>query len=66
LGQALRGVWVNIYEFLDFKTHGTPFTRFGSERALAKYTMKEGKIYPKKKAKKDGPVRALLAHIFRN
>jgi hypothetical protein len=29
------------------------------------YTIKEEKMYPKKKAKEDGPVRALLAHIRR-
>jgi len=46
-----------------FANNTTP-KRFQSQRALAEYTIKENKIYPKKKAKKGGPVRALLAHIF--
>ncbi|CCD46283.1 hypothetical protein ACHAPC_004507 [Botrytis cinerea] len=62
--KALGKVWVNIYDFLDAKAEGKPVKKYSSERELAKYTMKSGKIYPKIKAKEGGPVRALLAHIF--
>ncbi|RAL66261.1 hypothetical protein DID88_005932 [Monilinia fructigena] len=62
--KALGKVWVNIFDFLDARAVGKPVKRFESERKLAAYTMKSGKIYPKKQAKEGGPVRALLAHIF--
>ena len=62
--QALEGIWINIYDFLDALEKGVQPWRFPSQSALARYTIKTGKIYPKKKAKKEGPVRALLAHIF--
>ncbi|KAF5874530.1 uncharacterized protein Bfra_004541 [Botrytis fragariae] len=62
--KALGKVWVNIYDFLDAKAEGTTVKRYQSERELAKYTLKSGKVYPKSKAKEGGPVRALLAHIF--
>ncbi|RDW78022.1 hypothetical protein BP5796_05874 [Coleophoma crateriformis] len=64
--KGLRRVWVNIYDFLDAKAKGDPVPRFGSQRALAEYTIKTRRIYPKKAAKEGGPVRELLAHIFRN
>ncbi|KAI9048265.1 hypothetical protein LZ554_008060 [Drepanopeziza brunnea f. sp. 'monogermtubi'] len=62
---ALRKVWVNIYDLIDaVDAEKTPPKLFKSERALSNYTMNTGKIYPKRKAKEGGPVRALLAHIF--
>jgi hypothetical protein len=63
--QALKGVWVNIYDLIDaVRTDRTPPRRFPSQKALAEYTISHQKVYPKKKAKEGGPVRALLAHIF--
>jgi hypothetical protein len=62
--QALNGVWVNIHDLLDAVNNNSKPRIFKTERALAAYTMSTGKIYPKKEAKKGGPVRALLAHIF--
>jgi hypothetical protein len=62
--QAMRGIWVNIYDFIDAKAAGMQVKRFKSERALSHYTRRTGRIYPKERAKKGGPVRALLAHIF--
>jgi hypothetical protein len=63
--QALKGVWVNLYDLIDATNSGNlPPRRFKSQGALAKYTIDNGKIFPKKRAKKGGPVRALLAHIF--
>ncbi|QSZ33798.1 hypothetical protein DSL72_005370 [Monilinia vaccinii-corymbosi] len=64
--KALGKVWVNIFDFLDAKAEGKPVKRYESEQKLAKYTMKSGKIYPKKQAKQGGPARVLLAHIFRH
>lgn len=56
---------MNIYDFLDNLNSNMPQNYFNSEKELAEYTMRTGKIYPKKKAKEGGPVRDLLAHIFR-
>ena len=63
--KALKGVWVNIYDLVHaVRTNTTPPRRFQSQGKLAAYTLKNRKVYPKEKAKKGGPVRALLAHIF--
>jgi hypothetical protein len=63
--QSLRKVWVNIYDLLDaVKRNECPPHRFESRIALANYTIQTNRVYPKKKAKKEGPVRELLAHIF--
>lgn len=63
--KALKNAWVNIFDLIDaVATECTPPKRFESERALSKYTLETGRIFPKKKAKEGGPVRALLAHIF--
>ena len=61
----MKGIWVNIYDFIDAVREGKPVRRFKTQRALAQYTTNTGRIYPKKKAKEQGPIRALLAHIFR-
>ncbi|KAJ5038711.1 uncharacterized protein L3040_006391 [Drepanopeziza brunnea f. sp. 'multigermtubi'] len=62
---ALKNVWVNIFDLIDaVDAEKTPPKLFKNERALSKYTMNTGKIYPKRKAKEGGPVRGLLAHIF--
>ncbi|KAG9237519.1 hypothetical protein BJ875DRAFT_369891 [Amylocarpus encephaloides] len=37
--------------------------KFCSQKSLGKYTRKTKKFYPLNKAKKEGPIRALLAHI---
>ncbi|PBP15552.1 hypothetical protein BUE80_DR013717 [Diplocarpon rosae] len=62
---ALKKVWVNIYDLIDaINNKKTPPRLFKSQAALSRYTIKSNKIFPKKKAKEGGPVRALLAHIF--
>ncbi|KAG4431825.1 hypothetical protein IFR05_012687 [Cadophora sp. M221] len=61
---ALRKVWVNIFDFIEAVRQNKIPRRFPTEEALREYTISTDKIYPKKKAKKGGPVRALLAHIF--
>ncbi|TVY39611.1 hypothetical protein LOCC1_G005830, partial [Lachnellula occidentalis] len=62
--KELKDVWINIYDLLDAVKKGKQPRRFPSQRALAHYTIKFRKIYPKKQAKEEGAVRALLAHIF--
>ena len=62
----MKGVWVNIWDFLEAKRAGTLVKRWPTEKALAKYTISHGLIYPKKRAKKSGPLRILLASIFRH
>ncbi|CZR50276.1 uncharacterized protein PAC_00148 [Phialocephala subalpina] len=61
---ALEPIWVNIRDFLDERQGKGKAKRFQSEGALAKYTIKTRKFYPREKAKEGGPLRALLAHIF--
>jgi hypothetical protein len=60
----LRNVWVNIWDFLSAVRSGEAVKLWNSEKALAAYTLRDGKIYPKKAAKQSGPVRGLLAHIL--
>ncbi|KAK8139757.1 hypothetical protein PG984_000880 [Apiospora sp. TS-2023a] len=62
---ALRKVWINIYDFLDAVKAGTPVPKFATEAKLSRYTMKTRKIYPKKHVKKGSPLASLMAHIFR-
>lgn len=57
-------MWINIYDFIDSQREGKIPRRFATEKQLSVYTRKTGRVYPKKKAKEGGPVRALLAHIF--
>jgi hypothetical protein len=42
---------------------GKEVKMWNSERALAEYTKRTGKLFPKRRAKESGPVRALLAHV---
>ncbi|OWP00681.1 hypothetical protein B2J93_548 [Marssonina coronariae] len=61
---ALKKVWVNIYDLIDaINDNKMPPRLFKSQAALSQYTIKTERIFPRKMAKKGGPVRALLAHI---
>jgi len=62
--RSLKGIWVNIWDFLDAVRLGAQVRRFGSQRLLAEYTIKNNLIYPREKAKRSGPLKILLAHIF--
>lgn len=62
--QELKKVWVNIYDLIDAVNANTTPQIFPSLSALRAYTLEKGKIFPKKEAKKGGPVKSLLAHIF--
>ena len=56
---------MNIHDFLVAVKSGQPVYHFESERALAAYTKKTRKIYPKKLVPKGSPLRKLLARIDR-
>ncbi|KAK8048937.1 hypothetical protein PG994_010667 [Apiospora phragmitis] len=43
---ALKKVWINIYDFLDAVRTGTPVRQFATEAELSRYTMKSGRVYP--------------------
>jgi hypothetical protein len=60
--QALKGkVWVNIVDLVDCAKAGTKVKRHANQQALSRYTRSsEGKIFPKKTAKKNPFLRALL------
>ncbi len=62
--QELKKVWVNIYDLIDAVNANTTPRIFGSLAELRAYTLDEDKMFPKKEAKKGGPVKALLAHIL--
>jgi hypothetical protein len=66
LQQALVPIWVNVHDFIRERNTGQKCKHFESERALASYTMRKKLFYPKKRAKAEGPIRALLARIFSN
>lgn len=62
--QALKGVWVNIHDFLAAENKPKDVRFFESERALAAYTRKTRKIFPRCEIKQGNPLRDLLAHIL--
>ena len=55
-------VMVNLVNLIDHRRRGTPLLRFKSIDAFRAYTAQN--IFPKKAAKKDGFLRALLRHVF--
>ncbi|KAG6362134.1 hypothetical protein INS49_010363 [Diaporthe citri] len=62
--KALRGVWVNIHDFLAAENKPKDVRFFKSERALAAYTRKTHKVFPRRDIKQGDPLRDLLAHIL--
>ncbi|KAH6853810.1 hypothetical protein B0I37DRAFT_16153 [Chaetomium sp. MPI-CAGE-AT-0009] len=62
--KALSTVHVNIHDLIDAVKQGTTPHRFGNAGQLAEYTRRTGRVFPKKKAKEMGAVRALLRLIF--
>ncbi|KAK2610446.1 hypothetical protein N8I77_003874 [Diaporthe amygdali] len=64
--KALRGVWVNILDFLLAENKPEDVWFFKSERDLSAYTLRTRKIFPRHKVSLESPLRDLLAHIFRN
>ncbi|KAK3329006.1 hypothetical protein B0H66DRAFT_9932 [Apodospora peruviana] len=63
--KAIKKINVNIYDFLKAVKEGIFPYHFPNVTELRRYTIKNKKIFPKKKAKEEkGPVRALLKGIF--
>jgi len=59
--QALKGIFVNLVDLVDAGTAGTVISKkFGSEKELARYIRKTGKIFPKSRAKKNPLLRRFL------
>ncbi|KAK7952074.1 uncharacterized protein PG986_007802 [Apiospora aurea] len=63
---ALKKVWINIYDFLDAVKAGKPVYQFKTEVELSHYTKKTGRVYPKRHIQKGSPLARLMAHIFRH
>lgn len=63
--QALRGVWVNIHDFLAAENKPDDVVFFKSQRQLALYTLKTKKIFPRREIPPGSPLRDLLARILR-
>ncbi|KAI9720667.1 MAG: hypothetical protein M1812_002847 [Candelaria pacifica] len=61
--KELQRVHVNIVDLVDSRRNGTKVRRFDSHQELKIYT-RGGKVFPKKAAKKDGFLKALLRAIF--
>ncbi|KAK7741091.1 hypothetical protein SLS63_000644 [Diaporthe eres] len=62
--KALKGVWVNIHDFLAAENKPEDVRFFESERALAAYTRKSHKVFPRREITQGNPLRDLLAHIL--
>lgn len=63
--KALRNFHVNLVDLIDCRRAGTRVHRFSSAQALREYTANTpGKIFPKRAAKEDGFLKALLRDIF--
>ncbi|KIK64218.1 hypothetical protein GYMLUDRAFT_196081 [Collybiopsis luxurians FD-317 M1] len=62
----IRGIHVNIWDLVDYSLHGSslPPKLFPTPEALAAYTRKSRKIYPRGNAKAGGLLRFLLRVIY--
>lgn len=54
-----RKVLVNLVNLIDHRNMGVPVIRFKNYAAFREYTT-DGRIFPKKKAKEEGFIKALL------
>ncbi|KAI9853438.1 MAG: hypothetical protein M1824_001269 [Vezdaea acicularis] len=63
---ALKSVYVNIFDLLNHRWRGLPgkVRRFASYKEFRAYT-KNGRMYPREKAKEEGFLKALLRVIYR-
>ncbi|KAL4917604.1 hypothetical protein BDW62DRAFT_201629 [Aspergillus aurantiobrunneus] len=62
--KALGRVHVNLIDLIDANRLGKEVRKFQSVAALAKYTRKKQKAFPKAAAKKEGVLRDLLREIW--
>jgi len=59
--RALKGIYVNLVDLVDAGTSGKVIsTKFGSQRELAKYILRTGKVFPRDRAKKNPLLRRFL------
>ncbi|KAJ7111730.1 hypothetical protein C8R44DRAFT_798536 [Mycena epipterygia] len=61
---AIEDSHVNLIDLMDIQTTGEPVHRFRTERELATYTKKTGKIFPSSRAHKGDLLQALLRRIW--
>ncbi|KAG6319389.1 hypothetical protein E4U22_004574 [Claviceps purpurea] len=61
--KAIKGVYVNIVDFIDCERTGEPIHKFASLAHLRRYT-KKGKVFPREQAKRSLLLRFLLQVLF--
>ncbi|KDQ15341.1 hypothetical protein BOTBODRAFT_31668 [Botryobasidium botryosum FD-172 SS1] len=63
--KVLNTTWVNIVDLVECRESGRlPAKQYRSQNALREYTQRTGKIFPKKAAKRNKFLAALLIVIF--
>lgn len=62
--KALSKIAVNLVDLIDSRRTGKKVKLFPSKNALRNYSIKHDKIFPKRQAKADGFLCALLIEIF--
>lgn len=64
--QVLKSVNVNLVDLINRRETGEPriLPKFPNRQALRKYTLGNGKVFPKRAAKQDGFIKVLLREIF--
>ncbi|KAG6030202.1 hypothetical protein E4U19_000557 [Claviceps sp. Clav32 group G5] len=62
--KAIKGVYVNIVDFIDCERTGEPIHKFASLAHLRRYTKKTGKFFPREQAKRSLLLRFLLQVLF--
>ncbi|KAF1836205.1 hypothetical protein BDW02DRAFT_494169, partial [Decorospora gaudefroyi] len=58
-----RKVWVNLVNLIDHRNLGVELIRFKNYRQFQEYTVELGNIFPKKKARENGFICALLRKL---
>ncbi|KAI9835323.1 MAG: hypothetical protein M1819_002467 [Sarea resinae] len=62
--KVLKSVNVNLVDLVNCRRTGAPVQLFPSRTALREYSMENDKIFPRKAAKADGFIKALLIVMF--
>ncbi|KAG6053972.1 hypothetical protein E4U17_004208 [Claviceps sp. LM77 group G4] len=62
--KAIKGVYVNIVDFVDCERTGKPIPKFDHLEQLQDYSIETGKIFPMEEAKDSLLLRFLLQRIF--
>ncbi|KAJ7057659.1 hypothetical protein C8F01DRAFT_1060629 [Mycena amicta] len=57
-------LFVNIFDMLDAKRTGCDLKKHASRDTLREYSLAQGKIFPKKRAKKNAFLKVLLIDIY--